>query len=54
MGDKWEGEGKMYVPEDLLPVYKDEVIPIADILTPNQFEVELLTGKCLVVYNLYR
>uniref|UniRef100_H2Y498 Pyridoxal kinase n=1 Tax=Ciona savignyi TaxID=51511 RepID=H2Y498_CIOSA len=43
MGDTWGGEGKMYVPEDLLPVYRDEVIPLADVLTPNQFEAQLLT-----------
>lgn len=41
MGDA----GKMYVPESLLPIYRDEIIPLADIATPNQFEVELLTGK---------
>lgn len=41
MGDN----GSMYVPEELLPVYRDEIIPLADIITPNQFEVELLTGK---------
>jgi pyridoxine kinase len=41
MGD----EGKMYVPESLLPIYRDEIIPLADIATPNQYEVELLTGK---------
>jgi pyridoxine kinase len=41
MGD----DGKMYVPETLLPIYRDEIIPLADIATPNQFEVELLTGK---------
>ena len=41
MGDA----GKMYVPETLLPIYRDEIIPLADIATPNQFEVELLTGK---------
>ncbi|GBP25989.1 Pyridoxal kinase [Eumeta japonica] len=40
MGDN----GKMYVPEDILPVYRDNVIPLADIITPNQFEAELLTG----------
>jgi len=44
MGDTWDGKGSMYVPEDLLPVYRDQVVPIADILTPNQFEAELLTG----------
>lgn len=41
MGDA----GKMYVPVTLLPIYRDEIIPLADIATPNQFEVELLTGK---------
>nr|CAB3264765.1 pyridoxal kinase-like [Phallusia mammillata] len=44
MGDTWDGEGKMYVPEELLPIYRDEVAPIADILTPNQFEAELITN----------
>lgn len=39
MGD----EGHMYVPKTLLPIYRDEIIPLADIATPNQFEVELLT-----------
>lgn len=41
MGDN----GSLYVPKELLPVYRDEIIPLADIITPNQFEVELLTGK---------
>ncbi|XP_012586583.1 PREDICTED: pyridoxal kinase [Condylura cristata] len=45
MGDKWNGEGSMYVPEDLLPVYRDKVVPVADIITPNQFEAELLSGR---------
>ncbi|CAK1580310.1 unnamed protein product [Parnassius mnemosyne] len=40
MGDN----GKMYVPEDILPVYRDTVVPLADIITPNQFEAELITG----------
>lgn len=41
MGD----DGFMYVPKELLPIYRDEIVPLADIVTPNQFEVELLTGK---------
>lgn len=45
MGDKWNGEGSMYVPQDLLPVYRDRVVPVADIITPNQFEAELLSGR---------
>ncbi|KAK4324007.1 hypothetical protein Pmani_005339 [Petrolisthes manimaculis] len=41
MGD----HGKMYVPEELLPVYREHIVPLADIITPNQFEAELLSGK---------
>ncbi|XP_024141662.1 pyridoxal kinase [Oryzias melastigma] len=40
-------QGAMYVPENLLPVYKNKVVPLADILTPNQFEAELLTGRTI-------
>lgn len=40
MGDN----GKMYVPDEILPVYRDIVVPLADIITPNQFEAEKLTG----------
>lgn len=43
MGDN----GKMYVPAELLPVYKDTIIPLADIITPNQYEAELLTGRTI-------
>ncbi|XP_066586432.1 pyridoxal kinase-like [Prorops nasuta] len=41
MGDN----GKMYVPEELTEIFKNEIIPLADILTPNYFELELLTGR---------
>ncbi|MCJ8750249.1 hypothetical protein PDJAM_G00260370 [Pangasius djambal] len=41
MGDN----GSMYVPEALLPVYRDKVVPVSDIITPNHFEAELLTGR---------
>lgn len=41
MGD----QGTMYVPENLLPIYKEKVVPVSDLLTPNQFEAELLTGR---------
>ena len=36
--------GKFYVPKELVRVYIDTVIPLADVVTPNQFEVEQLTG----------
>lgn len=41
MGDN----GVLYVPENLMPIYRDEIIPLADICTPNQFELELITGE---------
>ncbi|XP_076041167.1 pyridoxal kinase [Oratosquilla oratoria] len=41
MGD----EGKMYVPKSLLPIYREKIIPLADIVTPNQFEAELLSER---------
>ncbi|XP_033208892.1 pyridoxal kinase isoform X2 [Belonocnema kinseyi] len=36
--------GHMYVPEELKNIYKNDILPLADIITPNQFELELLTG----------
>uniref|UniRef100_A0A671VNG9 pyridoxal kinase n=1 Tax=Sparus aurata TaxID=8175 RepID=A0A671VNG9_SPAAU len=33
--------GSMYVPQNLYPVYKNKVVPVADIITPNQFEADL-------------
>ena len=29
-----------YVPDELLPIYGDTLIPLADIITPNQYEAE--------------
>lgn len=40
MGDK----GRFYVPKDLVKVYREKVIPLADVVTPNQFELEQLSG----------
>ncbi|KFM77235.1 Pyridoxal kinase, partial [Stegodyphus mimosarum] len=40
MGDN----DKLYVPAELLPIYRDDFIPISDLITPNQFEAKLLTG----------
>ncbi|XP_059449368.1 pyridoxal kinase [Corylus avellana] len=39
MGD----EGKLYVPQELVSVYREKVVPVASMLTPNQFEAEQLT-----------
>ncbi|XP_025414125.1 pyridoxal kinase isoform X1 [Sipha flava] len=38
---------KMYVPKEILDVYKNEIINLTDILTPNEYELELLTGKTI-------
>ncbi|PIA33518.1 hypothetical protein AQUCO_04100156v1 [Aquilegia coerulea] len=40
MGD----EGKLYVPPELVSVYREKVVPVASMLTPNQFEAEQLAG----------
>ncbi|EEH34563.2 pyridoxine kinase [Paracoccidioides lutzii Pb01] len=39
MGD----QGRIYVNEDVVPAYK-RIIPHADLILPNQFEAELLSG----------
>lgn len=36
MGDN----GHMYVPQELKEIYEKEIVPLADIVTPNQFELE--------------
>ena len=40
MGD----EGRLYLAPELVPVYKDKIAKLATILTPNQYEAELLSG----------
>jgi len=40
MGD----DGRLYVSSDLVATYRDKAVPSASIMTPNQFEAELLTG----------
>jgi pyridoxine kinase len=42
MGDINDG---IFVHPDIPEVFKTQVIPQADIITPNHFELELLTGK---------
>lgn len=36
MGD----DGKLYVQSEVVPIYRDLLLPIADVITPNQFEAE--------------
>ena len=40
MGD----DNRLYVTKELVPAYKDQIMSLANVLTPNQFEAELLTG----------
>eukprot|EP00003_Mantamonas_plastica_P012555 TRINITY_DN2248_c0_g1_i1.p1 TRINITY_DN2248_c0_g1~~TRINITY_DN2248_c0_g1_i1.p1 ORF type:complete len:296 (+),score=78.26 TRINITY_DN2248_c0_g1_i1:253-1140(+) len=37
--------GKLYVPEALIDLYRDQVLYEADMITPNQFEAEKLVGR---------
>lgn len=39
--------GRLYVPPALVDTYRDEVVPFADALLPNQFEAELLSGVAI-------
>ncbi|CAI2307429.1 unnamed protein product [Caenorhabditis sp. 36 PRJEB53466] len=41
MGDN----GRYYTPKELMPIYRDLIIPLADVLTPNAFELGELTGS---------
>ncbi|KAH8950621.1 hypothetical protein BDL97_10G095100 [Sphagnum fallax] len=43
MGD----DGEFYVTPDLVPVYCDKVVAAASMLTPNKFEAEHLTHRCI-------
>ncbi|GMH92973.1 hypothetical protein TrST_g3824 [Triparma strigata] len=36
--------GKLYVPEELVEIYKKDVLKLAYMVTPNSFECEKLTG----------
>lgn len=42
-GDK----GRSYVPGDVIKAIIEQLLPLADILTPNQFELHYLTGQPL-------
>ena len=45
MGDV---DGGFYVRPGLPEFFRDRAVPMADILTPNQFELEYLTGRTIV------
>lgn len=37
-------DGRLYVPPELVDVYRQSIVPLASVLTPNAFEAETLTG----------
>lgn len=39
MGD----DGRLYLAPELVPAYRNQIVKLASVLTPNQFEAELLT-----------
>ncbi|TPP60539.1 Pyridoxine kinase [Fasciola gigantica] len=40
--------GELYVPAELIPIYREKILPLADVILPNQFEAELLS-ECKIV-----
>ena len=44
MGHEQDG---FFVPGDLQTLFRDTAVPMADIVTPNQFELEYLAGRSL-------
>jgi len=37
--------GQFYVPEECVPVYRESLLPLAHLVTPNQFELQVLTAR---------
>lgn len=37
-------EGRLYVSQELIDAYRSTIVPLCDVITPNQFEAEVLTG----------
>jgi len=40
---------KLYVPAELVDVYREKVVPVADVIVPNQYEAQLLTNSPRIV-----
>ncbi len=47
MGDAMGDAGGLYVPEATARAMRDVLVPLADIATPNRFELEWLAGRAL-------
>lgn len=43
--------GSLYVPESLIPIYQNDILPLSDVCTPNQFEAEVLSGIKINSYD---
>ena len=43
--------GELYVPAELIDIYRDTILPLADIITPNQFEAEWVFNIKLVIFK---
>ncbi|MGX1499696.1 pyridoxine kinase [Labrenzia sp. MBR-25] len=44
MGDEHDGNGNLYVPTATAEAIRDQLVPLADVVTPNAFELGWLTG----------
>jgi pyridoxine kinase len=40
-------DGVLYVPASLIPIYRERILPLAEVLTPNAFELSLLAGTTM-------
>ena len=38
-------QGRFYCPESLANLFRSKILPLADVITPNQFEIEVLMEK---------
>ena len=38
-------DGKLYLPAEMVDLYRTDLLQLASVITPNQFEAEQLTGK---------
>ena len=43
LGDFQNGVGKLYVPPELIDLFRTKIIPKSFMITPNQFEAEKLS-----------
>ena len=43
-----ENSGRLYIDEDAANAIRSELLPMADILTPNRFELEWLSGRPVI------